>query len=213
MQPLSPTTRMIAFGDDLYEGDHRSRLYRAASIKEAACLRLGHRARKDKELCFSPASEMEHAPASMPGSPRHHAGRLDGFKGVGCYFGKRDWVRAQLTTKAQKLYRPLDRVDAMCDCGDVENSAQIRLGLLQQVAVSRSTYWLRSQRPTLTTVPPSRPDGLPQLDADGMPCESMAAYSTSTGGLPSPLRRWLQPVTHRPSGGLVQCSKLGCLCA
>ena len=79
-------------------------------------------ARHDKECCYSTRGDLAHAPASLPGSPRHPDGRLQGFKGVGCFYGNAEWVRQQLTLKMQRLYAPLDNVDNMQDSGDIRNS-------------------------------------------------------------------------------------------
>ena len=156
-----PTIRTICFGDDTYGGDHGSRLYRWLAIKETRCESLGHRARRDKESCFSFNSDLEHAPADLPGSPRHPDGRLEGFKGVGCYFGIDRFVRRQLRAKGEKLLGPLDRVDAMRDSADVENSAQIKNAIINYCAKGIPNHWLRTQRPIHTTIagPPRPTDG------------------------------------------------------
>ena len=85
--------------------------------KEVRCEELGHRARRDKELVYSPQGTLEHAPPDMPGSPQH--GRVQGFKAAGFYFGEADWVRRQLTKKAASMLAPLDHVDQLRDVGDV----------------------------------------------------------------------------------------------
>ena len=118
--------------------------------KEQSCAPLGHVARHDKELCWSPTSDLAHAPADLAGSPRHPGGRLGGFKIVGCYFGERDWRRRQLATKVAARLSPLDAIDQMTDVGDVENSRQIRMALTTHCAAGLPVHWLRCQRPSLT---------------------------------------------------------------
>ena len=82
-----PTTQVIAFGDDTYACDESGRLAAWRSAKELMCVPLGHAARHDKEAAWSPEGDMAHTPANLPGSPSHPAGRLPGYKGVGCFFG------------------------------------------------------------------------------------------------------------------------------
>ena len=104
VQPRYPHARVLIYGDDTYGGDDGSRIYRWRDLKEEKCGRLGHVARHDKECCYSTRGDLAHAPASLPGSPRHPDGRLQGFKGVGCFYGNAEWVRQQLTLKMQRLY-------------------------------------------------------------------------------------------------------------
>ena len=130
------------------------------------------------------AGDLEHAPANVPGSPRHPDGRVRGFKALGFYFGDVNWVRERLHSKAVKLYSPLDRVDEMGDSEDVENSAQICYNIIDHTANGMPSHWLRGQSPDETTVPPRDingapgPDGKlpPLLDSHGLAINSMTGF-------------------------------------
>ena len=176
IQLVHKSTRVVIFGDDTYGGDHGSRLYAWRSDKEKACSPLGHTARHDKEACWSAEGTLEHAPADLPGSPLHPGGRLQGFKGVGCFFGEPDWVRLQLHAKMVKLYGPLDSIDKISDGGGVTNSAQIKFNMIDYSANGWPTYWLRIQRPSLTTVAPCDPQGQPVISDDEQPVPAMSTF-------------------------------------
>ena len=133
--------------------------------KESRCLALGHRARREKELTYSPQSSLDHAPPNMPGSPQR--GRVPGFKAAGFYIGEAEWVRRRLAEKATSLLAPLDRVDQMGDVGDVENATQIKYSIITYTTSGMPNHWLRGQRTKYTTVAP-RP-----LPADTSPPASM----------------------------------------
>ena len=197
-----PTTRVISYGDDTYGGDRGSRLYKWAAAKVKACAPLGHKTRLDKEFCYSPEGDLEHAPPDLPGSPRHPGGRLSGFKGVGAYVsGQPDWARRQLRNRALKQLLPLDHVDAMRDSGDVRNSAQIRINIMGYCANGLLTHSLRAQPPSVSTVPPARlpdspPDQLELSMADAADARMAASFESLVHAQRSPLDR-RQRAIHR----------------
>ena len=141
-----PSNRCIMFGDDTYGNDDDERLFAWRAAKEAVCVPLGHRARRDKEACWSLSGTLEHAPNDMPGSPA--SGRLQGFKAASLYVGETEWVRRQLAAKAASLLGPLDRVDQLQDAGDVENSAQIKNAIVSFSTTGIPNHWLVAPRPT-----------------------------------------------------------------
>jgi hypothetical protein len=167
-EPAFRRNRCLAFGDDTYGHGEGGSIFAWRAEKESRCEALGHRARREKELTYSPQGTLEHAPPDMPGSPQY--GRVQGFKAAGFYVGEADWVRRQLVQKAASLLAPLDRVDQMVDVGDVENSAQIKHAVVTHTTSGMPNHWLRGQRTLYTTVAPA------QLPGDASPPISMTDY-------------------------------------
>ena len=147
------STRVICFGDDTYGSDRGGTLYRWLEAKEQICLPIGHVARADKETCYSPASGCPHAPASIPGSPRHEDGLLQGFKGLGAFFGDATWCRRQLAYKLVKRLSHLDGIDAMRDVDGVDNAKQLQQLLVDGSSSSVAVYSLRAQSLDVTLGP------------------------------------------------------------
>ena len=163
LQADYPNGRAICFGDDTYRHDESTQAFAWRDEKERRCVELGHRARLDKEVCYSPTGTLEGAPDDMPGSPAMGRGR--GIKAAGYYIGDDEWVRRQLSLKAEKLVKPLDDIDRLRDVGDVHNSSQIKSALVTYCASGMPNHWLRGQRTRHTTVAPVQQpsDALPPL--------------------------------------------------
>ena len=89
-EPAFRENRCLMFGDDTYGHGEDGCIHSWRAEKERRCEPLGHQARRDKELTFSPQGALEHAPPDMPGSPKHPQGRVQGFKAAGFYIGDDD---------------------------------------------------------------------------------------------------------------------------
>ena len=142
-------TAVLCFGDDTYGNDDDSIIYEWRAAKIRTCTPLGHVARIDKEACWSPRSGCTHAPAELPGSPRHPDGLLPGFKALGAFFGHHEWCRERLANKLLTRLDHLDLIDGMRDSPAVTNSAQIQNALFDISSSSIPVYSMRVQHPSL----------------------------------------------------------------
>jgi hypothetical protein len=85
---------------------------------------------------------MSLAPADIPGSANHPDSTLDGFKAVGIFKGRLDWV-IKKTIAALALASHLANLDIIDDLADTEqhrNVVQLRRTLINNCVGAQSKY-------------------------------------------------------------------------